>query len=184
MHYSEREDLFSTLTKYSVKEIENYMADRKVIALVSGNIEAVSGPAAEDRPGAHEWLGRPLTKRKPSEVQRKPIPGLTSSGCGFGARGISTNANISLSPSRFADCETCVHEVGCRMSTRSVQLERSERVFACFSVANRAARSTRLPYQTCFATMTSGVRSSPGPPLIPLSRWGLSDDIPSIQGSY
>jgi hypothetical protein len=32
------------------------MADWKVIALVSGNIEAVSGPAAQDRPGAHEWI--------------------------------------------------------------------------------------------------------------------------------
>ena len=32
------------------------MAYWKVIALVSGNIEAVSGPAAQDRPGAHEWI--------------------------------------------------------------------------------------------------------------------------------
>jgi hypothetical protein len=32
------------------------MAYWKVIALVSGNIEAVSGPAAQDRPGAHEWM--------------------------------------------------------------------------------------------------------------------------------
>jgi hypothetical protein len=32
------------------------MASWKVIALVSGNIEAVSGPAAQDRPGAHEWI--------------------------------------------------------------------------------------------------------------------------------
>jgi hypothetical protein len=32
------------------------MANWKVIALVSGNIEAVSGPAAQDRPGAHEWV--------------------------------------------------------------------------------------------------------------------------------
>ena len=32
------------------------MAHWKVIALVSGNIEAVSGPAAQDRPGATEWL--------------------------------------------------------------------------------------------------------------------------------
>ena len=31
------------------------MANWKVIAMVSGNIEAVSGPAAQDRPGAHEW---------------------------------------------------------------------------------------------------------------------------------
>ena len=39
-----------TLLKY------NHMANWKVIALVSGNIEAVSGPAAQDRPGAHEWI--------------------------------------------------------------------------------------------------------------------------------
>ena len=31
------------------------MANWKVIALVNGEIEAVSGPAAQDRPGAHEW---------------------------------------------------------------------------------------------------------------------------------
>jgi hypothetical protein len=32
------------------------MADWKVIALVSGNIEAVSGPAAQDWPAAHAWI--------------------------------------------------------------------------------------------------------------------------------
>ena len=32
------------------------MANWKVIALVSGNIEAVSGPAAQGRPRAHEWI--------------------------------------------------------------------------------------------------------------------------------
>jgi len=32
------------------------MAYWKVIALIGGNIEAVSGPAARDRPGAHEWI--------------------------------------------------------------------------------------------------------------------------------
>ncbi len=32
------------------------MANWKVITLVSGNIEAVSGPGAQDRPGAHEWI--------------------------------------------------------------------------------------------------------------------------------
>jgi hypothetical protein len=31
------------------------MANWKVIALVSGDIGPVSGPAAQDRPGAHEW---------------------------------------------------------------------------------------------------------------------------------
>ena len=32
------------------------MTNWKVIALISGNIEAVSGPAAQDRPGTHEWI--------------------------------------------------------------------------------------------------------------------------------
>jgi hypothetical protein len=32
------------------------MANWKVIALVSGNIEAVSGPAAQDPRGNHEWI--------------------------------------------------------------------------------------------------------------------------------
>ena len=31
------------------------MANRRVIATVSGNIEAVSGPASQGRPGPHEW---------------------------------------------------------------------------------------------------------------------------------
>jgi len=46
----------SPLLKYSVRNINNHMAHWKVIALVSGNIEAVSGPSAQDRPGAHEWI--------------------------------------------------------------------------------------------------------------------------------
>jgi hypothetical protein len=32
------------------------MANWKVVAQVSGNIEAVSGPAAQGRPGTHEWI--------------------------------------------------------------------------------------------------------------------------------
>ena len=32
------------------------MTNWKVIALVRGNIEAVSGPAAQNRPGTHEWI--------------------------------------------------------------------------------------------------------------------------------
>ena len=36
-------------------DIDNHMATWKVIALVSGNIEAVSGQAAQNRPGTHEW---------------------------------------------------------------------------------------------------------------------------------
>jgi hypothetical protein len=35
--------------------IDNHVAIWKVIALINGAIEAVSGPAAHDRPGAHEW---------------------------------------------------------------------------------------------------------------------------------
>ena len=32
------------------------MANWKVIEIVCGNVEAVSGPAAETRPGTHEWI--------------------------------------------------------------------------------------------------------------------------------
>jgi len=32
------------------------MANWKVIALINSDIEAVTGPAAQDRPGAHEWM--------------------------------------------------------------------------------------------------------------------------------
>ena len=34
----------------------HYGPNWKVIALMNGQIEAVSGPAAQDRPGAHEWI--------------------------------------------------------------------------------------------------------------------------------
>jgi hypothetical protein len=47
---------FSTLLKCIARNMDNHMANWKVIALVSGDIEAVSGPAAQDRPGAHEWI--------------------------------------------------------------------------------------------------------------------------------
>ena len=47
---------FPTLVEYIAGNNDNHMANWKVIALVSGNIEAVSGPAAQDRPGAHEWI--------------------------------------------------------------------------------------------------------------------------------
>jgi hypothetical protein len=48
---------FLTLLKYIAWNVDNHMdmANWKVIALVSGNIEAVSGPAAQDRPRTHEW---------------------------------------------------------------------------------------------------------------------------------
>ena len=36
-------------------KLEVIFCVQAVTALVSGNIEAVSGPAAQDRPGTHEW---------------------------------------------------------------------------------------------------------------------------------
>jgi hypothetical protein len=53
------------------------MADWKVIALVSGNIEAVSGPAAQDRPGAHEstaWEGTAANKAEALQSAEKADP--------------------------------------------------------------------------------------------------------------
>ena len=49
-------EAFPTLVKYIERDIDNHMTNWKVIALISGNIEAVSGPTALDRPGAHEWI--------------------------------------------------------------------------------------------------------------------------------
>jgi hypothetical protein len=53
------------------------MTNWKVIALVSGNIEAVSGPAAQDRPGAHEWIvweGQAADKAKALQRAEKADP--------------------------------------------------------------------------------------------------------------
>ena len=47
---------FPTLLKYTVRYIDIHMATWKVIALINGEIEAVSGSPAQDRPGAHEWM--------------------------------------------------------------------------------------------------------------------------------
>jgi hypothetical protein len=57
------------------------MANWKVFALINGEIEAVSGPAAEDWPeptNGSSGKGKPLMKLKPSNVLSKPIPGSTS----------------------------------------------------------------------------------------------------------
>jgi len=48
--------LFPHLLNYVERSIVNPMANWKVIALINGEIEAVSGPTAQDRPGAHEWM--------------------------------------------------------------------------------------------------------------------------------
>ena len=53
------------------------MAYWKVIALVSGNIQAVSGPAAQDRPGAHEWIvweGKAADKSEALQSAEKADP--------------------------------------------------------------------------------------------------------------
>ena len=53
------------------------MAYWKVIALVSGNIQAVSGPAAQDRPGAHEWIvweGKAADKSEALQSAEKAHP--------------------------------------------------------------------------------------------------------------
>ena len=47
--------LVPTLVKYRERNIGNHMVNWNVIALISGTIEAVSGPAGQERPGTHEW---------------------------------------------------------------------------------------------------------------------------------
>ena len=53
------------------------MANWKVIALVNGQIEAVSGPGAQDRPGAHEgtvWEGEAAAKAETLKCAEKADP--------------------------------------------------------------------------------------------------------------
>ena len=53
------------------------MANWKVIEIVSGNIEAVSGPAAGTRPGTHEqlvWEGEAADKSEALQSAEKADP--------------------------------------------------------------------------------------------------------------
>jgi hypothetical protein len=53
------------------------MANWKVIETVSGNIEAVSGPAAQDRPRTHEsivWEGQAADKAEALKCAEKVDP--------------------------------------------------------------------------------------------------------------
>ena len=53
------------------------MATWKVIETVSGNIEAVSGPHAQDRPGTHErivWEGQAADKAEALKCAEKADP--------------------------------------------------------------------------------------------------------------
>jgi hypothetical protein len=55
------------------------MAKWKVIEIVSGNIEAVSVPAAETRPGTHErlgWEGEAADKAEALQNAEKADPGV------------------------------------------------------------------------------------------------------------
>ena len=53
------------------------MANWKVIALINGEIEAVSGPPAQDRPGTHErtvWQGEAADKAEALKYAEKADP--------------------------------------------------------------------------------------------------------------
>jgi hypothetical protein len=53
------------------------MSRWKIIALISGEIEAVSGPAAQDRPGTHErtvWEGPAADKAEALKCAEKADP--------------------------------------------------------------------------------------------------------------
>jgi hypothetical protein len=54
-----------------------HMSSWKVIALISGEIEAVSGPDAQDRPGTHEgmvWQGTAADKGEALQSAEKADP--------------------------------------------------------------------------------------------------------------
>jgi hypothetical protein len=54
--------------------MDNPMSSWKVIALINDEIEAVTGPAAQDRPGAHEemvWQGKAADKGEALQCAEK-----------------------------------------------------------------------------------------------------------------
>jgi len=60
-----------------VRSIDNHMSSWKVIALINGEIEAVTGPGAQDRPGAHEgmvWQGVAADKGEALQSAEKADP--------------------------------------------------------------------------------------------------------------
>ena len=56
--FQRQESTSSRLCSNTVRNINNPMANWKVIVLISGNIEAVSGPAAHNPTRTHLWLVR------------------------------------------------------------------------------------------------------------------------------
>ena len=69
--------LVPTLIKYPERNIDNHMANWKVIEIVSGNIEVVSWPAAGNRPGTHErlvWEGEAADKAEALQSAEKADP--------------------------------------------------------------------------------------------------------------
>ena len=60
-----------------VRHIDNHMSSWKVIALINDEIEAVTGPDAQDRPGAHEemvWQGTAADKGEALQSAEKADP--------------------------------------------------------------------------------------------------------------
>ena len=57
--------------------MDNYMSSWKVIVLINQEIEAVTGSAAQDRPGVHEevvWQGKAADKGEALQCAEKADP--------------------------------------------------------------------------------------------------------------
>jgi len=66
-----------TLLEYTPRNIGNHMANWKVTALINQEIEAVTGSAAQDRPGAHEevlWQGKAADQGEALQRAEKADP--------------------------------------------------------------------------------------------------------------
>ena len=65
------------LVKYIARSIDSHLATWKIIETVSGNIEAVSGHGAQQRPGTHEgtvWEGQAADKAEALKSAEKADP--------------------------------------------------------------------------------------------------------------
>ena len=92
---------FPTLLKYILRNITTTWQTGNSLrssAVISKRFQARLLKTGPNCTNGLSGKGQPPTKLKPSNVQRRPIPGLTWSGCGFATSRISAHGRISHNP--------------------------------------------------------------------------------------
>ena len=88
--------------------MDHHMAIWKIIETVSGNIEAVSGSDAQNRPSKHEflvWEGKAADKAEALQSAEKADPRVDLEWIAFATRGILANSRISHPVPQLGRCQ-------------------------------------------------------------------------------